>query len=324
MVKQFNETDALNKALESVRFAATHVPPRSHQTFRGIEKRDPSAAGLTRVLENLQGAGGAPLMVAVNEIQDSPYQTSPISESKVLELVENLQKNPLSTPVVLRKLSDGTLEVIAGRHRIEAYKRMGRREIEASVRDIGDDEAERLVFYDNLFAPSLTDYQKYLGFAARRESKGFTLSELADEAGISRSTVSEMMSFERLPDAVHQAMRNNPGAIGASAAPQFVELATKYPELAIQAVSKIAAGEMTQKAALAWLKAGGVEAKPTINKPQKYPVWQARKKYAEVVQSGNRISVVLPDATVADTVVKQLLLAIEEQAKLAKEATKVA
>lgn len=324
MAKQFNETDALNKALEGVRFAATHIPPRSHQTFRGIEKRDPSAAGLTRVLENLPGMGGAPVMVSVDEILESPYQTSPISEAKVLELVENLGKNPLSTPVVLRKLPDGALEVIAGRHRIEAYKRMGRREIEASVREIDNDEAERLVFYDNLFAPSLTDYQKYLGFAARKESKGLSLSELADEAGVSRPEVSELMAFDKLPEAVHGAMRANPGAIGTTAAPAFAELAIKYPELAVQAVSRIAAGELTQKAALVWLNAGGVEPKPANNKPQKYPVWSARKKYAEVVQVGSKLSVTLPDASAAEAVLKQLLAAIEDQAKQAKEATKVA
>lgn len=318
--RQMSDTDALNIALQTVRNPQN--TPKSHMHLRPLSKqRTEGGGGMVEMLEKMSGAGNA-ARIELASIKESPYQTSPMSEERVAALVENLKHNPLSTPVVLRKMDDGGhYETIAGHHRIEAYKRLGRLEIEATICDITEDEAERLVFYDNLFAPSLTDYQKYLGFAARRESKGLTMSELADEAGVARSKVVEMMAFEKLPNSVHKAMQKCPRAIGANLAPAFVELATKHPDLAVQAVDKIAAGEMTQKAALAWLKAGGVEAKPAISKPQKYPVWSSRKKYAEVVHSGNKLSVVLPDAAVADAVLKPLLAMIEEHAKKAKEAS---
>lgn len=257
----------------------------------------PSVEDAAAALPRLDGSGstdGKPFLVPLSLINDSPYQTSPVNEDKIADLVKNLGKNPLSSPVVLRRGHQGRLELIAGRHRIEAYRRLGRQEIEATLRDLTDDDAEKLVFYDNLFAPSMTDFQKYLGFSQRKARLELTQEQLAEESGVSRTVVSKLLSFDGLPESVLAALKENPQTIGANAAADFVALAKKSPDLAVQAVYAIALGEMTQKAALAWLKAGGATkaetAKPVATKAL---IKSGRQKYAELVQRENRLVISL-------------------------------
>lgn len=311
MVKQFNETDALNKALESVRYAAS--TPQSHKAFRPFNRRDPSAVGITKALEGLpmMEHDGAPLKIALTDIQASPYQTSPLNPEKVKELVENLRSNPLSTPIVVRKLDSGKVEIIAGRHRLEAYKALGRTHIECVVRELENDEAERLVFYDNLFGPKLTDYEKYLGFSARRESKDMNLTELAQEAGVDRSLVSKLMLFSKFPPLVHGALKEHPATVGFNQVPAFVEAAENKPEQMVEAILKIATGEMTQTAALKWLRAGA-PTEVVAPSPKKTPVLVNNKVYAEVTNKGKSVVVKLKNPEHAALVEQRVLALLQE------------
>lgn len=261
---------------------------------------------------------GKPMLVALDLIEPSPHQSSELSEEKIAELVENLRHNPLSSPIVVRRRSDGALEIIAGRHRMEAYKRLERSEIEASLRDLTDDEAERLVFFDNLLAPSLSDYQKYLGFSQRKRSKGFSNEQLAQESGLHASVISKLMSFESLPESVHAALKENPQAVGSSFAPALAEYAAAHPALAIQAIARIVGGGMTQKAALDWLKAGG-QPKP-VSEVQTYraTIRAGKKKYADLSLRQKRMTINLideSDAALVYAAVEKLLKELGEARK---------
>ena len=255
-----------------------------------VSPPDPASA-LSR-LPRLDGGtdqDGKPFLVPIALIKDSPYQTSPLNEEKVLELVENLGKNPLSSPVGLRRNALGELELIVGRHRVEAYRRLGRTDIEATLRELSDDDAEKLVFYDNLFAPSMTDFQKYLGFSQRRSRLGLTQEQLSDESGVARTTVVKLLAFDGLPETVAAALKENPGAIGANMAAEFVTLSQKDPDLAIQAVYAVALGDMTQKAAMAWLRAGGKQEEPAKVEQLKAPIKAGKQKYADVTKRASKI-----------------------------------
>ena len=317
MVKHFNETEALNKALESVRFAAG--TPKSHQAFRPFNRRESSAGGITKALEGFPMIenDGTPLKVALTDINDSPYQTSNLNQEKVQELVENLRVNPLTTPVVVRKLDNGRFELIAGRHRLEAYKVLGRSHIETVVREMSNDEAERVVFYDNLFGPRLSDYQKYLGFSSRRESKDMTLTDLAQEAGVDRTLVSKLMLFSKFPAPVHEALREYPDTIGFNQVPAFLDAAGDATDRMVEAILKIAAGEMTQRAAIKWLREGKGDAEAPKPSPVKKVTVKTGddKVYAEVTNKGKSLVVKLAGPAQAAELESRLLALLQEIAQ---------
>lgn len=255
---------------------------------------DIAAANLPKI-NSTSTATGKPFLVPLALIHESPYQSYPINQQKVAELVENLKNNPLSSPIVLRRRNDGELEIIAGRHRLEAYKLLNRTEIESTLRNLDDDQAERLVFFDNLLGPDLTDFQKYLGFAQRKRSKKLTQEQLAAEAGVHQGTVSRLMSFDGLSDFVLQELTAHPASIGTKYAAEFVQLSKLNDDIAIQAIRLIAEGKMTQKSALEWMKAGGKQKSSPEKETIDSVIKSGRHNYAKMALRSNRITITFSD-----------------------------
>lgn len=261
---------------------------------------------------------GTPVLLWISEIQASPYQTTELDPAKVAELAENLKSNPLSTPISYRVRPDGKPEVLAGRHRIAAYELLGRAQIEAVQRQADDDEAERIVFYDNLLAPSLTDYQKYLGFARRKASKGMTGEQLAQEAGISAALVSRLLTYADLPEPIHQVLRAHPGAIGANATTPLAQIASANAALATQAVERIAAGDMSQKQALAWAKAELSTKSKAPVQTVKASIRAGKHRYAELSRRSNLVAISFASEEEAEALYSAIEALLKERAGAAK------
>lgn len=293
MPKEYDETKQLaelSKKIKSTALASANLNLRPLPSGGGksmaalIAEEDQK---LNSQYENL----GKPYLLSVESIDESPYQTSRLNEEKVIELSNNLATNPLSSPIVVRRKDTSRFELIAGRHRLAAYKRLQRSEIEVTIKELDDEQAEKLVFYDNLFGPDLSDYEKYLGFSQRKKNKKLTQTELAQEAGVTQGLISRLMCFEGLPDEVALVMREHPKTIGVLHAPDFVKLSKEKPNLAIEAIKKIAGGELTQKAAIAWIKNYGTPNKPVENDSLDQSIKSGAKPYAKMSLKKNRLSI---------------------------------
>ncbi len=307
-----NDNKELNTIMQALR--PKEITPKSHQNLRPLSSsRSASDVGMVEMLSGITGSGQA-MLVNLTSITESPYQTSPLNEERVVGLVENLKHNPLASPVVLRKMnSSGRYETVAGHHRVEAYRRLGRSEIEATICDINEDEAERLVFYDNLLAPNLSDYEKYQGFSRRRSSKGLTMEQLAEEAGITTSMVSMTLAFDKLPESVHAVLRDNPAAIGAKIVPDLAKFAGHYEAEVIQVIKRVIAGEITQKAAIDYLKGLG---KTPTSKPEtkRSTVLVGNTRVAEIAVTGQRMSITLTERLVPEKVYACIESLLQEMA----------
>ena len=97
------------------------------------------------------------------------------------------------------------------------------------------------------------------------------------------------MAFDGLPEPVMSILNEVPTAISLSVAVEFVELARKNPDLAVHAVTAIGVGEMTQKAAMAWLRAGGKQEEPAKVEQLKAPIKAGKQKYADVTKRASKI-----------------------------------
>lgn len=207
-------------------------------------------------LDELKRKSGQSLKLKLTQLVDSPYQIAPLEEERISALVDNLRSNPLSTPVVVRRTADADkFELLAGHHRKEAFNRLQRESIDAVIVEVSDDEAARLVFYDNLLAPSLSDFDKYVGFSRRLKSSGLTQRDIAAEAGVSQATLSSLMAFERLPETVAAYIRDNKRDFSARV---FRELAAASEscsdELLLAGAVKVQEGVLPVKDLGDWLK----------------------------------------------------------------------
>ncbi len=266
-------------------------------------------------LEELRKAAGRPIRVRLDLCDDGPYHPSPLDPERVRGLREQLAANPQSTPLLLRAKDGGRYEIVAGRHRRAALLGLGREEGDAVVRDLTDDEAERLVFYDNLFAPSLTDHAKYLGFAQRRRSRGLTIEQLARESGISKSQVARLLSFDQLPPRALAAVARNPAAIGAALAEELAALAAHHEERVADAVELVVEHRLKPAKAAAWVVAGPAAAAP---RPAETVVKQGRSTYARLTRRGPQLVIRFASADDAAGIEKELADLLRRRAQDAK------
>jgi ParB family chromosome partitioning protein len=175
-----------------------------------------------------------------------------LSAEEFSELVDNLRNNELVTPVVVRKIDAGRFEIVSGHNRVAAFRALGRTTIPAVISDSDDAQAELNAFYANLLQPALPDYEKYLGFLMIKGRQP-TLSheDIADLAGVSRSQVTKLMSFDGLPKEAHALLQQHVNAIGAHAAKELAMLARQgKSDAVVMAITKVAAGELDQGQAI--------------------------------------------------------------------------
>ncbi len=201
-------------------------------------------------LEALKRDKGKSIRVRMDQCEGGPFHATPIDENRVDRLVANLRQNGQSTPAVVRATAPDRYQIIAGRHRKEALLRMGETEWDVVLRDYEDDLAERLTFYDNLLAPNLPDYYKYLSFASRRNRTGKTLTELSKESGLSEPQISNLLAFGKLPAIAIEIIAAHPHMFGSNFARHAATLVGDHEKAVVEAVGKVAVG-MEQAKALA-------------------------------------------------------------------------
>jgi ParB family transcriptional regulator, chromosome partitioning protein len=284
LTSRFAEVDAGRESLHVPMSRAKSAPGHLLE-FTGVSHE---LERTTHELEELRKNPGAGFEVELTKLRTSPYQIGGLQQSRVQSLVDNLRVNPQSTPLVVRPTAEpGFFEIVAGHHRREAFRILERSTIRAVLREFTDDEAERLVFYDNLLAPNLSDYEKYLGYSARLKSKELTAQMLAAEAGVSPAQVSKLLSFAKLPQQAQDFIRDNPKAagLGSNLFHDLAALSTKHPERVIEAIERVANSRLSAGAAAAWVTTGERSAPEAAERTL---VKRGRAKYAEVRHRGTQ------------------------------------
>lgn len=196
------------------------------------------------------------------------------------ELKSNLAQHPLSTPILVRSLSDGKYELVAGHNRVSAYRELGRKAILANVITVDEREVEFAAFFSNLLSPSLSDFEKYWNFKRLQEISGLSRTEISESAGLSKSHVTRIFSFDALPDDAKAALSEKPERLGSNAAQKLAALvAAGKAEKVAEAVQKLVTdSSFTQDQAVSFATQKPVRA---ASSPATV-IRSGKKKYCEI------------------------------------------
>ena len=229
-------------------------------------------------------------MVSIAELSIVEGRKRSLSEQEFAELKANLATFPLINPVTIRALKEGGFELVAGHNRVEAYKALGRTEIESNVIELEDAQVLPAAFYSNLLSPELPDYEKYLGFKQIQLATGKSQVDMAKESGLSPSMISYLFSFDELGEGAHKILSSHPHAAGANLISKIKGL--PFVEEALQ---KLALGEITQQQALGIATNNGKKA-PAPVRSAPVVIKQGKQRYAEISTRGDTAIVKLKDA----------------------------
>ena len=120
---------------------------------------------------------------------------------KAALLAEDIRRDGLRNPIIVRPISEGRYELVSGETRTEAFRMIGRSEIPAFIRPMDDVMAARGTVLDNFFHQELTDYEKYKGLKILMDcGAASSLTQLAALTPWGKTHVFRFMSFGKLPD----------------------------------------------------------------------------------------------------------------------------
>lgn len=240
--------------------------------------------------------------IPVGSIIRSPYQPRLIIDQEHIEtLAESIKASRQIEPILVRQTGEQEYELIAGEHRWEAIKLLGRDTILATIRQISDGEAEIAALVDNIKHKGITDYEAGRKFAELIENgKVASPSEMARIAGIARQTVYRCVTLAKLPKEITSILDDHPDAIGGHAGETIDALIKEgFLEQAVAAVNAVIAGSLKQKEIDSWVrskaKAQAAKSDPVSNEQRLEATKAPRIVCADdrisgrVVTKGNKI-----------------------------------
>jgi ParB family transcriptional regulator, chromosome partitioning protein len=163
----------------------------------------------------------------VAAIQPNPAQPRQVvGEPALAELAESIERHGLLQPIVVKPEGQGYV-LVAGQRRLLAHRRLGRERIPALLTSGRPDE---LALIENLQREDLVPLDEAEALAALKDRYGYSQDELARVLAKAKSTISELLSLNDLPDEVKAKVRDNARPVAKSF---LIELA-RLPDVGSQ------------------------------------------------------------------------------------------
>jgi ParB family chromosome partitioning protein len=132
--------------------------------------------------------------VRLTSIVPSPLQPrKDFAPDALLELIGSVRQHGIIQPLIVRRLSGGTHELIAGERRWRAAQEIGLEEVPVIIRSASDLEVLELSLIENLQRSDLNPIEEAHGYARLRDEFGMKQEEIAVKVGRSRAAVANAM-----------------------------------------------------------------------------------------------------------------------------------
>ena len=142
-------------------------------------------------------------LIPVDLIRPNPDQPrKEFGGESLLALAESIEAKGVLQPLVVRALSGGTYELIAGERRLRASKIAKLEQVPAIVRDAEGSERLELALLENVAREDLNPVDEARACATLVEDLGVSKAELAGRIGKSRPAVANAIRLLDLPDDV--------------------------------------------------------------------------------------------------------------------------
>src|ERR1051326_6500719 len=158
-------------------------------------------------VEALTSSAGAPIgrLVAIDDIDPNPNQPRQVM-GDLSELMASISEKGILEPLVVRARGE-RFQIVAGERRYQASVQVGLQELPVVIRDVDDTEMLELALIENLQRKDLTPFEESEALHGLAESCGYTHEDLARRLGKSRTSVTEALALNAMPDEVRNLCR---------------------------------------------------------------------------------------------------------------------
>ena len=147
--------------------------------------------------------------IAISLIKANPNQPRREFDAEALqELADSIKEIGIIQPITLRKMDDGTYQIIAGERRFRASQLAGLTAVPAYIRTADDENVMEMALIENIQREDLNSLEIALAYQQLLEQYGLTQERLSERVGKKRTTIANYLRLLKLPALIQVALKN--------------------------------------------------------------------------------------------------------------------
>ena len=166
--------------------------------------------------------------------KDQPRKT--FDEESLRELADSILQHGVLQPLLVRPLSTGNYQIVAGERRWRAAKIAGLAEVPVVVRDdLSDEQVMQVALIENLQRENLNPIEEAQGYKELIEKYNMTQDELSKALGKARSSIANSLGLLTLPVGVRDLLADGKLSAGHCKALKMIKDPALMTEIAVRA-----------------------------------------------------------------------------------------
>ena len=171
-------------------------------------------------------AVNSPMMAFIHpdEVAVNPYQPrTSFDEEALADLAQSISELGIIQPITVRKISDGSYQLVSGERRLRASKLAKLDSIPAFVREANDQESLEMALVENIQREDLDPIEIALSYQRLIDEIDLTQESMSKRVGKKRSTITNYLRLLKLHPQVQGALRRREITMGHGRALMAVE-----------------------------------------------------------------------------------------------------
>ncbi len=177
--------------------------------------------------------------LSISEIEPNRSQPRKSFDEKALgELADSIRQHGIITPILVRPMTDGGYQLVAGERRWRAARMAGLSEVPVVIREMNDTEAMELALIENLQREDLNPIEEAEGYRVLMDTYGLTQDQVAERVNKSRPAIANAVRLLNLPKEVLEQVKSGRLSSGHARALLSMESTEQMKELAAEVIKK--------------------------------------------------------------------------------------
>lgn len=147
--------------------------------------------------------------IPVHQIEANPYQPRTDFEINALnELADSIRIHGVIQPITVRKLTEGSYQLVSGERRLRATKIVGLAEIPAYILEASQQGMLEMALIENIQRQDLNAMEVAISFKRLIDEVSIKQEEVGVRVGKDRSTVANYLRLLKLPPEIQAGIRD--------------------------------------------------------------------------------------------------------------------
>jgi ParB family chromosome partitioning protein len=143
--------------------------------------------------------------VPIDQLDPNPNQPRQVM-GDLSELMASIAEKGIIEPIIVRQRGR-RFQIVAGERRYQAAVQIGLREIPIVIREVDDNEIIEIALVENIQRKDLTAFEEAEALHSLADRCGYTHEDMARRLGKSRTSITESLSLNNMPDEVKNLCR---------------------------------------------------------------------------------------------------------------------